>query len=241
MTVGSLFSGIGGWDLGLQRAGFRTIWFAESDPFRRVILESHWPGRRIYEDVREIPLDAPRPDVLCASFPCQDLSLAGKRRGVDGPVSGIWREIIRLLRQFRPAYLLMENVIGLRSAGFDLVLAELAKSGYDAEWDCVAASHVGAPHERDRVWIVAYPSEVTDWAAPAQSVLGPRFAAELGRLPEWPAEPGLDRMAHGVSGGVDRRAALGDSLLPAIAEALGHAVTSFHSEQEARTTCLTTN
>src|SRR5690242_18756815 len=156
LTVGSLFSGIGGLDLGLERAGMRVLWQCESDPYCRAVLKKHWPHLRCFEDVQGIT-DCPRVDVLAGGFPCQPVSLAGARRGVADE-RWLWPEFARLIRLLRPRYALMENVPGLLvGGGMAEVLGDLAAVGYDAEWDCVAAAHVGAPHLRFRVFIVAYP------------------------------------------------------------------------------------
>lgn len=162
MRVLSLFSGIGGFDIGLERAGMQTVAFCEFDPYCQAVLKRHWPGVPIYDDVRTLSADTLRRDgvwpidVIAGGFPCQDLSYAGKRAGIEGERSGLWSEFARLIGEVRPRFALMENVPGLLSAGHGRVLGDLAALGYDATWDCVPASAVGAPHRRDRVWIVAY-------------------------------------------------------------------------------------
>jgi DNA-cytosine methyltransferase len=158
VKVGGLFSGIGGWELGLERAGFEIAWHCEADPFCRRVLEHHWPGVPCYDDVRTLRgCDVEPVDVLCGGFPCQDLSLAGKGAGLDGARSGLWSEFARLIGELRPRYVLVENVSALLGRGLGRVLGDLAALGYDAEWDCLPASAFGAPHRRDRIWIVAYP------------------------------------------------------------------------------------
>jgi len=163
LTVLDLFSGIGGFSLGLERTGgFRTIAFCEIDAFCRRVLAKHWPEVPCYDDVRELTATTlaadglVRPDVICGGFPCQDISHAGKGAGIDGERSGLWREYARLVGELRPDYVIVENVSALRSRGLDRVLGDLAALGYDAEWHCIPASAVGAPHRRDRIWIVAY-------------------------------------------------------------------------------------
>lgn len=167
LRVLDLFSGIGGFSLGLERTGgFETVAFCEIEEFPRRVLAKHWPGVPIYDDVRtltgkRLAADGIAVDVVCGGFPCQDLSGAGRQAGIDGERSGLWAEIVRLADELRPRYLLVENVANLlageRGAWFGRVLRDLAALGYDAEWHCLPACHVGAPHERDRVWIVAYP------------------------------------------------------------------------------------
>ncbi len=159
MTVGSLFAGIGGFDLGLERAGFTVKWQCEIDPFCQAVLAQHWPAVVRYGDIRRLGVDeSPDPvDLLCGGFPCQDISNAGKRAGIEGTRSGLWSEFARLIGALRPRYVLVENVAALLSSGLGRVLGDLAACGYDAEWDCLPASAFGAPHRRDRVWLVAYP------------------------------------------------------------------------------------
>jgi DNA (cytosine-5)-methyltransferase 1 len=159
LTVGSLFSGIGGIDLGLERAGMRTRWFSEIDPYASRVLKKHWPDVPNYGDITQIDFRAVEPvDVLAGGFPCQDVSNAGKREGIDGERSGLWSEYARAIGELRPRYVFVENVAALLVRGLDRVLGDLAALGYDAEWDCIPAAAVGAPHLRDRLYLVAYTS-----------------------------------------------------------------------------------
>lgn len=151
LTVGSLFSGIGGFDLGFARAGFEIAWQVEIDPFCRAVLEKHWPTVRRYEDVRTVGSELERVDVLCGGFPCQDISVAGRGAGIDGARSGLWSHFARLIGELRPAYVVVENVTALLTRGLGRVLGDLAARGYDAEWDCLPASAFGANHRRDRI------------------------------------------------------------------------------------------
>jgi DNA (cytosine-5)-methyltransferase 1 len=158
LTVGGLFSGIGGWELGLERAGMRVLWHCEADPYARSVLERHWPGVPCYPDVRELRGDDVEPvDVLAGGFPCQDISVAGRGAGITGARSSLWGEMLRLTDELEPRYLLVENVAALIARGLDVVLSGLAEIGFDAEWDCLRASDFGAPHRRERIWLVAYP------------------------------------------------------------------------------------
>lgn len=156
MTVGSLFSGAGLMDWGLTLAGFDHAWFCESDPFCRRVLERRWPGVPVYEDVRAV-VTPERVDLLAGGFPCQDLSVAGRRAGIGGERSGLWSEFARLIGELRPSYVLVENVPGLLIRGMGRVLGDLASLGYDAEWDCLPAAAFGAPHLRARIFVLAYP------------------------------------------------------------------------------------
>ena len=166
LAVLDLFSGIGGFSLGLERTGgFETVAFCEIEPFARKVLAKHWPHVPCYNDVRELTseqlsADGISVDVICGGFPCQDISFAGLGAGLAGERSGLWSEIARLAGELRPQYLILENVAALLSRGLGDVLGDLASVGYDAEWHCIPASAVGAPHRRDRVWIVAYPAQL---------------------------------------------------------------------------------
>ncbi len=162
LKVLDLFSGIGGFSLGLERTGgFETVAFCEIEDYPRRVLAKHWPSVPIYPDVRELTADTLRRDgiavdVICGGFPCQDVSFAGKRAGLEGARSGLWGEYRRLIGELRPRFVIVENVPGLLSLGMGTVLGDLAALGYDATWDCIPACAVGAPHRRDRVWIVAH-------------------------------------------------------------------------------------
>ena len=158
MTFGSLFSGIGGIDLGLERAGMTCAWQVEIDPWCRQVLTKHWPNVRRYEDVSAVGGDTLEPvELIAGGFPCQDVSVAGQRAGIqDGNRSGLWSEFHRIIRELRPRYVFVENVPGLLTNGMGRVLGDLADIGYDAEWEVLSAADVGAPHLRKRVFIVAH-------------------------------------------------------------------------------------
>jgi DNA (cytosine-5)-methyltransferase 1 len=170
LRVLDLFSGIGGFSLGLERAkhesgpynGFETVAFCEIEAFPRKVLAKHWPDVPCYDDVRtltdeRLAADGIAVDVICGGFPCQDISTAGSGAGLAGERSGLWSEIARLVGELAPRFVIVENVAALLSRGLGDVLGDLAALGYDAEWHCIPASSIGALHRRDRVWIVAYP------------------------------------------------------------------------------------
>jgi DNA (cytosine-5)-methyltransferase 1 len=158
MTFGSLFAGIGGMDLGLERAGMTCKWQVEIDPFCQKVLAKHWPEVPKYGDIRKLNgSELEWVDLVCGGFPCQDVSQIGHQDGITGTRSGLFWESIRILRHIRPSCFLLENVTGLLDRGMGEVLGALAESGYDAEWNCLRASSFGAPHKRERVFIVAYP------------------------------------------------------------------------------------
>lgn len=184
MTIGSLFSGIGGLELGLESLGLGpVIWQCDSDPCARAVLEHHWPGVKRYDDVKEIDGTATRPDILCGGFPCQDISNAGKRAGITGERSGLWSEYARIIGELRPGLVFIENVAALRTRGLDRVLSDLAALGYDATWGDFSAAEVGAPHRRARLFILAHPhGSPRGWARDA--VTGAGDEAIRGRAPE---------------------------------------------------------
>jgi len=158
MRVGSLFAGIGGFDLGLSWAGYDIAWQVEQDEWCRKVLAKHWPDVARFTDVCDCGLHNLEPvDVICGGFPCQDISLAGRQAGLDGERSSLWWEMRRIVGELRPPYVIVENVPNLFIRGFDRVLGSLSEIGYDAEWGVISANDVGAPHLRQRLWIVAYP------------------------------------------------------------------------------------
>lgn len=161
LTVGSLFAGIGGFDLGFQRAGFEISWQAEIDQFCQKVLSKHFPEAKRYGDIRTVGAANLDPvDVICGGFPCQDISIAGKGAGLAGERSGLWFEMHRIISELRPKYVVVENVRRLLTLGLDRVLGTLAEIGYDAEWEIISAGDIGAPHRRERLWVVAYSDEI---------------------------------------------------------------------------------
>ena len=160
LTVGSLFSGIGGFDYAAEIMGWRTIWYSEIEPYCCQIMQEHFPKAANVGDITKVDWTGiERPDILCGGFPCQPSSVSGKRLGVDDS-RWLWPEFARAIRALRPRWVVAENVPGLFTASkekaFEEVLKDLAQIGYDAEWGCLSAAAVGAPHRRNRVWIVAY-------------------------------------------------------------------------------------
>lgn len=158
MRFGSLFAGIGGFDLGLERAGMECAWQVEREPYAVKVLEKHWPCVRRHDDVCTFPPTRGdwSVDLICGGFPCQDISIAGKGLGLAGERSGLWNEFARIVGELRPSYVIVENVAAILARGMATVLSDLSEIGYDAEWHVIPASAAGAPHRRERVWIVAY-------------------------------------------------------------------------------------
>ena len=236
MTFGSLFAGIGGMDLGLERAGMTCSWQVEIDPYARRVLERHWPDVRRWDDVRTFPPPGEwGVDLICGGFPCQDISFAGKGAGLAGERSGLWYEFARVVRDLRPRYVLVENVSALRVRGLDAVLGTLALLGYDAEWSCLSACAMGAPHTRDRMFIVAHPPQERRFFDFAQLEVAPKdeqakrwlrksspkpFPADLGFYPDSPDW----RMGDGFPGWLERIEGLGNAVYPDVAEWIGRRI-----------------
>jgi DNA (cytosine-5)-methyltransferase 1 len=157
LTFGSLFAGIGGFDLGFERAGMVCKWQVEIDDYVTKVLKKHWPNVHRERDIRQCGKHNLEPvDVVCGGFPCQDISYAGLGAGLDGERSGLFFEAVRLVRELQPRIVVLENVAALLTRGLDRVLGTLAEIGFDAEWHCIPAASVGAPHIRDRVFVLAY-------------------------------------------------------------------------------------
>ena len=162
MKILDLFAGIGGFSLGMHWAGFETAAFCEKDQAARKVLKKRFPGIPIYESIEvltyeRLTRDGIIFDVVTGGFPCQDISVAGKKEGINGKRSGLWSHMYRLIKDSRPKWAIIENVSALRSKGLALVLQNLDEIGYVAEWHCIPASSVGASHRRDRIWIIARP------------------------------------------------------------------------------------
>ena len=243
MNVLDLFSGIGGFSLGLERAGMRTVAFCEIEEYPRSVLAHRWPSVPAYNDVRELTAarlaaDGIGVDVICGGFPCQDISLAGYGKGLEGERSGLWREFARLVGDLRPRYVIVENVAALNFRGLLDVLADLAEAGFDAEWHCIPACYLGAWHGRDRTWILAYPiGQLEKCGCEAPVLRQPHLSLELSRgFAEWPGRSNLPesrfhRGSDGVPYWMDRVAACGNAVVPQVPEIIGRAIMSIERHQ----------
>lgn len=235
LTFGSLFSGIGGMDLGLERAGLQCRWQVEINEYACRVLAKHWPSVRRHGDVRTFPPDDGLSwgvDLIAGGFPCQDISLAGKGKGLDGVQSSLWFEFIRIIRVIRPRFVLVENSPGLFVRGFGRVLGGLAQCGYDAEWSIVSACSMGATHMRKRLFILAYTEkERRKWRwnqGEGQAEDGRGSGKPQGCLgrSNWSLEtrPPIERMAHGFPNRVDRLEGFGNAVVPQVAEWIGRRI-----------------
>lgn len=231
MKLLDLFSGIGGFSLGLERTGyFKTVAFCDIEEYPRRVLKKHWPEVPIYDDVRTLSArrlaeDGIEVDAICGGFPCQDISLAGKGAGIDGERSGLWSEYARLIGEIRPRYAIMENVSALLGRGLGRVLGDLAALGYDAEWNCISSCSIGFPHMRDRVWIVAYAA--SERREQCRRIKLTESSHITRNIYQRFSEPEPSRVVNGIPHRMDRINGLGNAVVPQIPELIGNAIKQF--------------
>ena len=161
LKLNDFFSGIGGFSYAGEKLveGFETTQFIENDPYCQKVLKKHWPNVPIHDDITTYRAEPYSADIITGGFPCQDLSQAGRRKGITETTrSGLWFQLIRTIRMVRPKYFILENVSAILANGMDIVLRDIYEAGYDAEWCCIPSSFVGACHQRDRWWLIGFPS-----------------------------------------------------------------------------------
>lgn len=235
-TFGSLFAGIGGFDLGFERAGLRCLWQVEIDDYCQKILERHWPNTPRIKDIQCADAsNLAKVDIITGGFPCQDISLGNNRgAGLQGERSGLWFSYARIIRELRPRVVVVENVPALRRRGLGRILGDLAESGYDAVWDGLPASAFGAHHVRDRLFVVAWLAsnpfrQPLRFGTERDQWEGWRVRAAVGRDTEplehgsidgWSARPALARVDNGPTTRMDRARwrVLGNAVLPQVSE-----------------------
>lgn len=225
LTFGSLFAGIGGMDLGLERAGFHCVWQVEIDPWCRRVLAKHWPSVRKHDDVKTFPPGGDwKCDVIAGGFPCQPVAQGGKKlRQQD--IRWLWPEFARVIRLLEPRFVLLENTPGLLDGGMDTVLGDLSAMGLHAEWTVLSACAFGAPHMRRRLFIVAYSD--SGYGETRPRVFPVRQSENESRrhcqdsIPWNISTTGNPGITHGLPHRVDRVRGLGNAVVPQIAEWLG--------------------
>lgn len=246
LRVLDLFAGFGGFSLGLEKTGgFETVAFCEISLYPRLVLAKNWTEVPQYDDVRtltaqRLAADGLAVDVITGGFPCQDISVAGKQAGIaEGTRSGLWSECIRLVSELRPRFAIFENVANLLAGPsgqpgkwFSRILSDLASIGYDAEWENIPASALGAPHRRERVWLVAYPSQEryageilcknnkkSDFNFPRTSLLPPYSDGMVTAEDNYSLRPG-----DGFSEFMGELNGYGNAVVPQIPELIGNAI-----------------
>lgn len=252
MRVLDLFSGIGGFSLGLERAGFTTVAFCEQDDYCQRVLRKHWPDIPIHPDVRTLP-HIGGIGLVCGGFPCQPWSHAGQQLGAADD-RHLWPAMLEVIKRERPAWVLGENVVGLVNLGLDQVLSDLEANAYACRAFDIPAGAVDAPHIRRRIWIVARDRDrdresAMPVDAEASGVPGNVADANASGLPErqgfarmdrrqasrharkniavrgrWPAEPGIRRVVDGIPDRIHRLRSLGNSVVPQVVEVIGRAI-----------------
>lgn len=261
LTVGSLFSGIGGLDLGLERAGMKVLWQVEKDQACQQVLKRHWPKVALHDDVRAVSASTLEAvDLICGGFPCQPVSVSGRRQGTRDP-RWLWPEFARLVGELRPRYLLLENVPALLNQGGAEVFADIAEMGYHASWGVLPAGAFGAPHLRERLFLVAdstgpaplladpaggplgedpiplQPEGISprDWTLDAEGRLAGRVHARWAKVVRYPApDIWVSGVGDGTARRVDRERMIGNSVVPQVAEWVGRRVVEHHGADVAR-------
>lgn len=243
LTFGSLFAGIGGFDLGFERAGLVCKWQVEINEFCRRVLAKHWPDVRRHDDVKTFPpegsaLDEFRVDVICGGFPCQDISLAGSGAGIEGERSGLWSEYARIVGHIRPRYVVVENSPALVIRGLGRVLGDLARLRFDAEWSILSACRMGAPHMRKRLFIVANDATVRPlrhFKANTRAARNNWWRLLESQRTSWRgSEPTVGRVVDGFPTELDRDriGGLGNAVVPQVAEWIGRRLIEVHHHED---------
>jgi DNA (cytosine-5)-methyltransferase 1 len=244
VNVLSLFSGIGGLDLGLERAGMTMVGQVEIDPWCRKVLAQHWPEVLRHDDVRTCVQWWGRraaPDLVAGGFPCQSVSTAGKKLA-QADERWLWPDMAAVIAALKPVWVIAENVSGLRTRGLADVLRDLAGLGYRARAGYISACEVGAPHPRRRLFTLAHTADLirrpvgrgmvcgegpSHTETPIRDIReGLRGAGNGGSATRdwWATEPGVDRVAYGLPGWVDRTRGLGNAVVPQVAEHIGRLI-----------------
>ena len=243
ITIGSLFSGVGGIEKGLEMGieGSKTIWQVEQDLFCQKVLAKNWPDAELFDDVNKVgKQNLSQVDIICGGFPCQGFSISGKMEGLDHEKSNLWWQFRRIISELRPRVVLLENTAAITVRGLRQVLGSLAEIGYDAEWETLRASSFGAPHRRERIFIVCYPTPGTD---KGRSSTNPDYRDTENTVPAgWQtstvhgaqdgeqfwrrnaAPPSLCRVDDGVPNRVERCKSYGNAVVPQCTEWIGRRI-----------------
>ena len=238
ITLGSAFSGIGGFELGLERSSIpnlRTIWQIERNEFCRKVLARHWPNALRYNDIEKLDYSGIEiPDILCAGFPCQDFSVSGKQAGLKGENSGLWYNLFELISVLRPGIVLLENVAAIIAIGLPEIAGAFSSIGYDMQWTIISARSLGACHLRERWFAVAYPVKKNRGNKPFDPLSMEKEnkpECQRGKIERiqpknywkgFPTRSGLCRRDDGIPNRLDRIRSLGNAIVPACSEYVGN-------------------
>ena len=239
MTHGSLFSGIGGFELGAEWAGVETLWNCEIEDYQRKVLKKNFPNAKQYRDITKTS-HLRHVDIISGGFPCQDISVAGKGEGITGKRSGLWSEMYRIIREVRPKYVIIENSPALLFRGFERILCDIFKSGYHAEWQCICNSSFGYPHRRERLYVIAYSNKIgsqgnilidgsgnkifREW--PSNTTHGYSCAKRIHQMPAF----GHIRNGDGFSNWIHRVGSIGNAMNPCLAKYLFECIQVFDKQ-----------
>ena len=230
IKVGSFFTGIGGFELGMIKAfekssiEYKISFMCEKDPFCQKILRKNWKNIQIYNDITKINTkELPKIDLLLAGFPCQDISNSGKKEGLHGKKSGLYWELQRIISDIRPKIICLENVSAIIVGGFPAIIKELHRSGYNAEWICLQANQFGLPHKRKRLFLVAYSDSIgaqiqTKRKFSSIKLLGSNEPKREIDWRKWTIKPTIHRKNARVPNRMDRIKRLGNSISPLCSE-----------------------
>jgi len=248
LKVLDLFSGLGGFSLALERAGMETEAFCEIDPYARQVLNKHWPNVPLWDDIRTLTFHSMelKIDVITAGFPCQPASIAGKRRGKEDD-RWLWPETLRVIQEFHPRWVILENVYGLITLddgmAFEDLCVALEKEGYEVQAFIIPACAVNAPHRRDRVWIVGHAKQSNGSYSESgrkEFCLEQNPLSETERVqssdsikrPGWgEIKPSICGMVDEIPHRVDRLKCLGNAVIPRIVEIIGNAIIEIEKQQ----------
>lgn len=236
LTHGSLFSGIGGFELGAEMAGIDTLWNCEIEKFQGEILKNKFPHAERFTDITKTT-GLRYVDIISGGFPCQDISVAGKREGIKGKRSGLWSEMYRIIWEVRPKYVIIENSPALTISGLEQVLCDLSKIGYNAEWQCLSGTDFGIQQSRERLYCIAYSNEVNGKRSMQESVFRkPYLSGQYTRVyPGWRTRqsipsPRFTGKSNGVPDRVDRTECIGNAVQPIIAHYLFECIKIFDNK-----------
>ena len=251
MRVGSLFAGIGGFDLGLERAGMEVVWQVEIDNYCNKVLEKHWPDVRRYRDVKKVGKENLEPvDVICGGFPCQPFSVAGKQKGKEDD-RYLWPQMFRIIKELRPSWIIIENVTGFIDMGLDICISNLENEGYTCQAFIIPACAINTQHRRDRLWIVGNSNSSNayrqngirrttnksfkEWSDSENLKTRGGGVSQLGTtsdMQQYNSYARILREFHGIPDRMDRLKGLGNAVVPQIPEIIGRAIMEIENNQE---------